>query len=92
MFFDHILKLVSNRAIYQKIYWTEKYKNVFHILLFLVLPVDSEEEVVDADGDGVPGGGHVAPTVGGGIIVTMNRTLSQVQDQSWRVWNQENKN
>ena len=50
-----------------------------------IVPVDGEEEVVDADGDGVPGGGHVAPTVGGGGILTMDRTLSQVQNQPWSV-------
>ena len=64
---------------------TSKQLCCYLIVISLVVPVDGEEEVVDADGDGVPGGGHVAPTVGGGIIVTMNRTLSQVQDQSWRV-------
>ena len=44
------------------------------------VPVDGEEEVVDADGDGVPGGGHVAPAGGGGSTSAMNRAFCQVQD------------
>ena len=52
-------------------------KFVFCLFIFEV-PVDGEKEVVDADGDGVPGGGHVTSTVGGGGIIAMNRTLSQV--------------
>ena len=44
------------------------------------VPVDGEEEVVDADGDGVPGGGHVTPTGGGGSTSAMNRAFCQVQD------------
>ena len=56
-----------------------------NLLFILVVPVDSKEEVVDADGDGVPGGGHVTPTGRGGGSISMNRTLSQVQNQSWSV-------
>ena len=55
-------------------------------------PVDGEEEVVDADGDGVPGGGRVTPTGGIGSTFTMNGAFSEVQDQSRSVGNEEHKN
>ena len=48
--------------------------------------------MVDADGDGVPGGGHVTATGGVGRILAMNRAFSQVQDQSRSVGNEEHKN
>ena len=41
-------------------------------------PVDGEEEVVDADGDGVPGGGHVTVTGGVGCVISMNRAFGKV--------------
>ena len=56
------------------------------------VPVNGEKEVVDADGDGVPGGGHVTATGGGGSTITMNRTFCQVQNQSWCVGYEKHKN
>ena len=47
--------------------------------------------MVDADGDGVPGGGRVTPTGGRGSTFAMNGAFSEVQDQSWGVGNKENK-
>ena len=66
--------------------------NYLEKLLCCGRPVNGEEEVVDADGDGVPGGGHVTPTGGVGRIIAMNRAFSEVQDQSRSVGNEEHKN
>ena len=55
------------------------------------VPVDGEEEVVDADGDGVPGGGRVTSTGGSGSTFIMNGAFSEVQDQSRGVGNKEHK-
>ena len=52
-------------------------KIVFYLFI-VVVPVDGEKEVVNTDGDGVPGGGHVTPAGRGGGIITMNRTLGEV--------------
>ena len=78
MLLHHILEFVSHRTVYQKIYGTKNVEICFLVVHIFVIPVDGEEEVVDADGDGVPGGGHVTSTGRGGGIIAMNRTLSQV--------------
>ena len=61
------------------------------MIIIYGIPVHGEEEVVDANGDGVPGGGHVTPT-GRENSIFMNGKLCQVENQSWCVGYQENKN
>ena len=65
--------------------------NYLEKLLCCGRPVNGEEEVVDADGDGVPGGGHVTATGGSGSTFTMNGAFGEVQNQSWGVGNKEHK-
>ena len=56
------------------------------------VPVNGEKEVVDADGDRVPGGGHVTATGGGWSTIPMDRTLGQVKNQSRCVGYEKHKN
>ena len=76
-FFTTFLNLSPTEQYIRKFMELKMLKFVFCLSIFVV-PVDGEEEVVDADGDGVPGGGHVTSTGRGGGIIAMNRTLSQV--------------
>ena len=52
------------------------------------VPVDNQEEVVDADHDIEPNRSVITST--GGARIRMYRTLSQIQDQPWGVGDEEN--
>ena len=52
-------------------------------------PVNGEEEVVDADHDGEPGGSHVATAGCEAIAVGVNAKLSEVKNQPRSVRDQE---
>ena len=93
VFLPNSLELVPNRAIYEEVYRAKQGIWLFATKFIIAsLPVDGEKEVVDADGDGVPGGGHVTATGGGGSTIAMNSTFCQVQNQSWCVGYKKYKN
>ena len=52
-------------------------------------PVDCEEEMIDTDHDGVPGGNHVTPTGGEPLPFTMHSKLCQIENEAWGVGYEE---